>query len=283
MTSTITPKLIKELRDRTGIGMSKCKEALAEANGDIEVAIDNLRKAGMATAVKKEGRETKEGLIVSAENEKTIVLVEVMAETDFVVNNEQFGVFLRELAEEAVQSAPASLEDFLAQPFKGGNETVEQQRATMVQTFGENIQITRLKVLSKTADNSIGVYLHLGGKIGCIVELGGGNQEADFAKELAMHVAAAAPEFVSPDSVPADVIAREQEIAREQMQGKPENIIEKILEGKLRAFYDDVCFTNQKFIKDDSKSINELVAARGKEKGISLTVKDFTRWSVKPE
>lgn len=279
--AAITPALIKELRDRTGVGMGKCKEALEEANGDIELAISNLRKAGMASAVKKEGRATNEGVVVFAEKGDVIAIVEVNAETDFVVKNERFQEFAKDIAAEAAAINPETLEAFLAHTYsKDPSLTIDQFRATVVQAIGENIQIRRVLTLRKTPETSLGLYSHLGGKIATVVELSGSNKEEALAKDIAMHVAAASPDYLNPEQVPAQVIEQEKEIAKTQLAGKPANIIEKILEGKVSAFFDQVCLTNQKYIRDDSLSVNELVAARGKESGHPLKLTGFWRWSV---
>jgi elongation factor Ts len=278
---SITPQMIKELRERTGVGMGKCKEALEESKGDIELAIANLRKAGIATAVKKEGRATNEGLIAAAENEKSVIVVEVNAETDFVVKNDRFQQFIRHIAEEIATTRPASLEVFLQQKYsKDPSLTIDQYRATIIQTIGENIQIKRLKVIPKGADKSIGIYTHLGGKIVTIVEISGSPTLVNLAKDIAMHVAAAAPEYISPEKVPSAVISHEKDIAQSQIKGKPANIVDKIVEGKINAFYDAACLLRQKYLKDDSLSINELVNKHAKEMGKPLVVTDFLRWSV---
>lgn len=278
---TITPSMIKELRERTGIGMGKCKEALEEAKGDIELAIANLRKSGMATAVKKEGREAKEGMIAAAEGKDVIAIVEVNAETDFVVRNERFQQFLQAIAEEVAATNPASLEAFLKQTYsKEPSLTIDEFRATVVQAIGENIQIRRILLLKKNPGHSIGVYSHLGGKILTAVEISGSADEEALAKDIAMHVAAASPEYLSPEKVPQAIIDNEKDIAKSQMQGKPANIIDKIIAGKLDAFYDGVCLIRQKFIKDDSLSIGDLVANKGKETGKPLALIQFIRWNV---
>lgn len=273
--------MIKELRERTGVGMGKCKEALEEAKGDIELAIANLRKAGMATAVKKEGRETKEGMIGSAESGNTIAFVEINAETDFVVKNERFKQFLDNIAAEVAKTNPASLEAFLQQKYsKEPTLTVDQYRATIVQTIGENIQIRRIKTLQKGSDRSIGVYSHLGGKILTIVELSGSQQEQTLARDIAMHSAAAAPEYVSPDQVPQSIVEGEKEIAKVQIKDKPPQIVDKIVEGKINAYYDANCLLRQKYIKDDSITVTDLITKRSKEIGKPLTVTNYLRWVV---
>ncbi len=280
-TVQITPGMIKELRERTGVGMGKCKEALEESKGDMELAIANLRKAGIASAVKKEGRVANEGMIGSAENNKVIAVVEVNAETDFVVKNDRFQEFLKNVAEEVATTTPSSLEAFLSQKFsKEPALTVDQFRATIVQAIGENVQIKRLLVIPKSSDKSIGVYSHLGGKLLTMVEISGSADEEALAKDIAMHIAAAAPEYLSSEKVPANVIENEKEIAKGQVQGKPANIIDKIVEGKLKAYYDQACLMNQKFIKDDQVTIEELVNSQGKKKGKPLKVTNFIRWNV---
>lgn len=273
--------MIKELRDRTGIGMGKCKEALEEAKGDMELAISNLRKAGMASAVKKEGRATNEGMIGTAETPSAFAIVEINAETDFVVKNDRFKEFLDNIVKEVAATQPASLEAFLKQKYsKDSALTIDEYRATVVQAIGENIQIRRLVVIPKTAQKSIGLYNHLGGKIVTMVEITGSSKEEAIAKDIAMHVAAAAPDFLSPDKVPADVINNEKEIAKSQVKGKPDNIVEKIVDGKVNSFFDTVCLIRQKYIRDDSVSIADLINRRAKEAGVPLTLTHFLRWSV---
>lgn len=279
--AAVTPAMIKELRDRTGVGMGKCKEALEEAKGDMELAIANLRKAGMASAVKKEGRETKEGLIGSAENGKIVAIVEVNAETDFVAKNERFREFLENIAAEVAKTNPPSLDAFLQQKFsKEPALTVDQYRSTVIQTIGENIQIRRIMTVQKGADQSVGVYSHLGGKILTMVEIKGSAGEEALAKDIAMHTAAAAPDYLSPEKVPQEIIANERDIAQGQIQGKPANIVEKIVDGKINAFYDANCLVRQKYIRDDSITISDLVSKRAKETGKPLVVTNFIRWMV---
>jgi elongation factor Ts len=282
MSNPVTATLIKELRDRTGVGMGKCKEALEEAKGDIELAISNLRKAGLASAVKKEGRTTNEGMIGAAENAKNVAIVEVNAETDFVVKNDKFQQFVKDVAHEIANTNPASLEAFVQQKYSKDSHgfTVDQFRSTLIQTIGENIQIKRLKVLPKSSDKSIGIYSHLGGKIVCIVEIAGSSQEEALAKDIAMHVAAAAPEYLSPEAIPANILEHERDIAKSQIKGKPANIIDKIMEGKISAFYDASCLARQKYIKNDELTITELVNQRAKETGKPLKLAGFLRWNV---
>ncbi len=277
----ITAKMIKELRTRTGIGMGKCKEALQEANGDISLAIDNLRKSGMASAVKKEGRETNEGVICIAENGKSTALVEVNAETDFVVKNERFQEFATNLAEEICSLQSTSIDEFLTQAYsKEPSLTIDQYRATIVQGLGENIQVRRIELFPKKENATLVVYSHGGGELVTLVEIEGASDEEELAKDIAMHIAAEAPEYLSSNEVPERVIEHEREIAQAQVKGKPENILNKILEGKLKAYFNQVCLLNQKFVKNPDLTIQQLVDQRGKDSGKQLVVSQFLRWKV---
>jgi len=277
----VTAEMVKELRARTGVGMGKCKEALDQAKGDMELAIANLRKAGIASAVKKEGRETREGLIGSFEGSQAIALIEVNSETDFVAKNDGFQKFVLELAEEVAQTNPSSVDAFSSQVYsKDKSLTIDQHRAVIIQKIGENLKVQRLAVFSKGPDLSIGIYSHMGGKIVVVVEITGGAGEEALAKDIAMHVAAESPTYLTADEIPASIKEQEEDIARNQVKGKPENVMGKIVEGKLNAFYDQVCLTRQKFVKDPNTTIEQLVEKRGKEVGKPLKIKRFVRWQV---
>lgn len=281
MTHKITAELIKELRERTGIGMAKCKEALEQAHGDMELAIANLRKAGLASAVKKEGREANEGLIGVGESDDAIALVEVNSETDFVTQNDKFKQFLRDIADEAAHMKPNSLENFLSKKCtKDPSLTIDGYRALLVQSLGENIQIKRVLPIYKKSDKSVGVYSHMGGKIVTVVELSGGAGNEILARDIAMHVAAESPDYLRPDDVPADVRQKEEEIAKSQVQGKPANMIEKIVQGKLKAYYDLVCLLCQKYIKDNTITVAQLLENESKTSGKKLHILKFMRWKV---
>jgi elongation factor Ts len=277
----VTAEMVKELRARTGVGMGKCKEALDQAGGDMELAISNLRKAGIASAVKKEGRDTKEGLIAAAESDKAVAIIEVNAETDFVVKNDMFQKFLSELAKEAAETKPLSVEAFLSQKFsKDPSHTIDEHRAVVMQSIGENIKVQRLAIFPKSENLSIGTYSHMGGKIVTLVQIEGGSGYEALSKEVAMHIAAESPTYVDTHEVPADVKAHEEEIAKAQVVGKPENVITKIVEGKINSFFDQVCLNRQKFVKDQSVTIAELVNQKGKAVNKPLKVKSFVRWHV---
>lgn len=277
----ITADMIKELRERTGVGMGKCKEALVLAEGDMEKAIDVLRKAGMAAAVKKEGRETKEGIVLFAENKKRVVLLEANAETDFVVQNERFKNFVRDCVDQALDEKIHSLADLSSQPYvQDPSVTVEQYRNLVIQALGENIQLKRLEVISKQPDHSYGIYSHMGGKLVVLVDIAGSSDQLETAKEIGMHIAAENPEYLREEQVPPQVVAREEEIARSQVQGKPANIVDKIVQGKIKAYFDQFCLINQKFVKDSSLTVQQFLDEAGKKAGKSLEIHCFWRWKV---
>lgn len=279
----VTPALVKELRERTGVGMAKCKEALDQAGGNMDEAIAILRKAGMMSAAKKEGRATKEGMVLAHQTDGIVAVVEVDAETDFVVKNDRFQEFCREIAQEVALKKPSSLEGFLQQPYsKDPNITIDQFRSLLIQQIGENIQIRRIELFEKNNDKSIGIYSHMGGKIVSVVVLEGVGEEG-LAREVAMHVAAAFPQYLTPEEIPQSVIQLEKDVAAEQIKGKPANIIEKILQGKLNAFYDQCCLTRQKYIKEDSVTVGDYVKAQGASRGKNLRVVRFLRWTAGKE
>jgi elongation factor Ts len=277
----ITSDLIKELRERTGVGMGKCKEALVLAEGDMEKAIDHLRKAGMAAGVKKEGRETKEGIILTGEDKHLLVLAEGNAETDFVAQNDRFKHFLHDVVKQALETKPKSLADFIQQPYyKDKSITIDQYRNLVIQALGENIQLRRLETIHKHPNSSYGIYSHMGGKLVVVVELEGASDQEGIAKEIAMHAAAESPDYLKPEEIPPHVIAREEEIARSQVQGKPANIVDKIVAGKIKAFADQVCLIQQKYIKDTSVTVQQFLEVCSKKIGKPLSVRCFWRWKV---
>ena len=277
----ITADMVKQLRERTGVGMAKCKEALVLAEGDMENAIDVLRKAGMAAGVKKEGRETKEGMIIAAEDKAALVLIEANAETDFVAQNDRFKHFVHDCLKQALDSKETTLEGLLAQPyFKDKSITIDQYRNLVIQALGENIQLRRLQMIHKHPNTSYGIYSHLGGKLVVVVELEGASDQDGIAKEIAMHVAAENPDYLKPEEVPAQVLAREEEIARSQAEGKPANMIDKIVAGKLKAFTDQVSLIHQKYVKDNSVTVQQFVDICAKKIGKTLSIRCFWRWKV---
>lgn len=281
MSGKVTAELVKQLRERSGVSMSKCKEALDHAEGDIDKAIEWLRKTGVASAVKKEGRETNEGLIGSGEGKDCVALVEMNAETDFVTQNEKFKHYLRDLAQQAADSKEGQLDALMQQPYaKDSSVTLEQQRALLIQSLGENIQVKRLLILPKSGDTSVSLYSHMGGKIVVAVVLTGGAGQEALARDIGMHIAAESPEYLSPQDVPAAVREKEEEIARSQVQGKPANIVDKIVEGKVKAFYDEMCLVCQKYVKDNTLTVSELLANESKRLNKQIGIQAFYRWKV---
>lgn len=277
----ITSDMIRELRERTGVGMGKCKEALVLSQGDMEKAIDHLRKAGMAAGVKKEGRETKEGMILTGEDKTSLVLAEANAETDFVAQNDRFKHFLHDVVKQALESKPKSLDDLIQQPYyKDRSVTIDQYRNLVIQALGENIQLRRVEVLHKHPNSSYGIYSHMGGKLVVVVEVEGAADQEGIAKEIAMHVAAENPEYLKPEEIPPHVMAREEEIARATVQGKPANIVDKIVTGKIKAFGEQVCLVHQKYVKDNSVTVQQFLDICAKKIGKPLSIRCFWRWKV---
>lgn len=256
----ITATLVKDLRERTGAGMMECKRALQEVGGDIDAAIELMRKAGQAKADKKASRIAAEGLIVLRQATDAVAMIEVNCETDFVTKNEDFQAFAAAVADEALRSGPADLDALLALHMANG-QSVEQNRRDCIAKIGENINVRRFARLA-TSTGTLGSYLH-GSRIGVLVELQGGNTE--LAKDIAMHVAASRPLCVSSDQLPADLIAKEKDIyaAQAAVSGKPAHVIEKIVEGKLRDYFGTVTLLGQIFIKaEDKQSVGDLLKAR---------------------
>jgi elongation factor Ts len=265
----VTAALVKELRERTGAGMMECKKALVETDGDMDAAIELLRKTGLAKADKKAGRVAAEGKIVEAQAGGKAVLVEINSETDFVAKDENFGAFTNAVAQAALALDGEDIDALLAADLDG--QTVEEARQALIAKIGENIQVRRLTALA--TDGVIGSYVH-GGRIGVLVELDGGDVE--LARDLAMHVAALSPAYATADDVPADVLAKEKEIlvAQAQDSGKPAEIIEKMVEGRLRKFLGEITLVGQPFVKDGDITVGKLLEQKG------ATVKGFSRLAV---
>ena len=253
----VTAAMVKELRDRTGAGMMECKRALVETNGDIDAAVDHLRKSGLANADKKASRVAAEGMIAMSlsPNGKQAVMVEVNCETDFVAKNENFISFARAVAANALSVDPADVEALLSTRI--GEATVEQARQILVNKIGENIQLRRFVHIF--TDGTIGSYVH-GGKIGVLVDLRGGDET--LARDLAMHIAALNPKFIADEDVPLDTIAREKDIlvAQAESSGKPAEIIEKMVSGRLRKHLAGITLLGQTFVKDPDLTVGKLMS-----------------------
>ncbi|GEA11599.1 translation elongation factor Ts [Alteromonas sp. KUL49] len=264
----VTAALVKELRERTGAGMLDCKKALVETDGDIELAIENMRKSGQAKAAKKAGRIAAEGVILTKVSDGRATMLELNCETDFVARDEGFLAFGNKLLELAAANNINDMDALNAAELDGS--TVSEVRDALVAKIGENISPRR--VINVEGDN-LGAYVH-GGRIGVISILTGG--EADLAKDVAMHVAAASPQFVKPENVPAEVVEKEKEIQIEiaVQSGKPAEIAEKMVAGRMKKFTGEVSLTGQPFVKDPSVSVGDLLKNNGAD------VINFVRFEV---
>jgi elongation factor Ts len=268
----ITADAVKQLRERTGAGMMECKKALVETKGDLEAAAELMRKQGLAKADKKATRIAAEGVITieKAPDGRAAAMVEVNCETDFVARERDFRAFAQEVAARALAARPASLEALLATPL-AGTETVDERRRALIAKIGENIGIRRFAVL--TAPGQLGAYVH-GTRIGALVAVEGG--DAALAHDLAMHVAASNPRYRTAADVPGDVVAKEREILTEQAQGegKPPEIVAKMVEGRLRKALGEITLAGQPFVKDPDVSVEKLL------KNARASVQAFERFEV---
>lgn len=279
----ISAKVVKELREMTGAGMMECKKALTKTDGDIEKAVEYLREKGLASAAKKAGRVAAEGLVKTyvTEDGKQASIVEVNCETDFVALNEQFAQFAENLAKFVITSSATTVEELLAEKFDG-EKTVQETLTNLIATLGENMTVRRFKKFS-VEKGAIQGYVHGGGRIGVIVEAVCETESpvvAEVAKELCMQVAAANPLFLSEADVDQQSIEKEKEIYRVQAlnEGKPEKIVEKMVEGRIKKYYKEVCLLDQPWVKDGDKSVSKLVAEKSKEVGSEITIKSFVRF-----
>ena len=258
-----TAKDVKELREKTGAGMLDCKKALENTEGNIEKACDWLREKGIAKAAKKESSIVAEGLCQIKVDGNNAVILEVNSETDFVAKNEEFVNFVNYLADQILANEVTTVEDVLA--INDGGETINDKLVALVAKIGEKISFRRFEKLTKNADEVFGTYKHMGGKIGVVVTLKGGNEEV--ARDVAMQAAAMNPVAIRRDGVPAESVERESHIIKEQVmaEGKPEEIAEKMVVGRLNKFYKEVCLEEQAFIKDSGLSVLDYVKNNGGE------------------
>ena len=268
---SISASLVKQLRERTGAGMMECKKFLVQANGDIEEAIKEMRKAGGLKADKKADRVAAEGKIFIVKDESGAVMLEINSETDFVARDDNFVDLGNKVATTALESKTSDTKELAQLQLSDDSMTVEEARQQLVAKIGENIQLRRLTQMS--SEGAIGSYLH-GAKIGVIVSLKNGTE--DLAKDIAMHIAASNPLVVSKDDVPADAIENEREIftAQARESGKPQEIIDRMIEGRISKFVDEVSLSGQPFVKDPSKKVGQLLKEKGAE------VISFVRFEV---
>ena len=284
----ITASMVKELRDKTGAGMMDCKKALAETGGDIEAAVDWLRQKGLSAAAKKSGRVAAEGLVAAATGGNAGVVAEVNAETDFVARNQDFQDFVKTVAELGLAN-DGDLEAVLKSGYPGGERTVSEQLTHNIATIGENMGIRRMQALN-VAKGLVATYIHNKvtpelGKIAVLVALES-DAPADalegLGKQLAMHVAATAPKALDVESLDKDLIAREKSVLEEQARdsGKPEEIIAKMIEGRMRKFYQEVVLLEQTSVIDGETKIADLVAAAAKDAGKEIALSGFVRYEL---
>ncbi len=279
----ITAAMVKQLRDETGAGMMDAKRALTEANGDREEAVKVLRKKGLASAAKKAGRIASEGAVHAYTAANTGVLVEVNSETDFVARTDRFRQFLDEVAQFIAKSKATGVEELANESWNG--ETVAQQTQSLIATIGENVTIRRFARFETPQGGSIGSYIHAGGKVGVMVELvanNGSDRTAEVARDVAMHIAAAEPRFLNREQVTEKDLDTEREIARDMAakSGKPENIVEKMVTGKMEKFYGETCLLEQPYIRNDKQSVADYLKAAGKDANCAYTVTRFVRYKL---
>ncbi len=253
----ITAALVKELREITGAGMMDCKKALVECEGDKDKAIDYLREKGIAKAAKKAGRIASEGVVAAAAAGNTAAIVEVNSETDFVAKNENFQNLVKKIAEHIVATKPADMDALNASQLDG--KTVAEVMTEAVASIGEKLSLRRFEVYT-TESGKLATYIHMGGKIGVIVELSGGDEA--LGKDVAMQIAAAKPQCIGRDDVDQEALAHEREVLRKQAleEGKPEKIVEKMVDGRINKYYKEVCLVEQEFVKDSDKTIKDILA-----------------------
>ncbi|CAH1851421.1 translation elongation factor Ts [Convivina intestini] len=270
----VTAKLVKELRDKTSVGMMDAKKALVEAEGDIEKAIDLLREKGMAKAAKKGDRVAAEGMTYVATDGNKGAVIELNSETDFVAGNAEFNDLLLAVTNAIVTYEPKDVEEALQLKIDESGQTVNDKIINVSQITGEKITLRRFAVVNKTDDQTFGAYSHMAGSISALVVLDGGNEQT--ARDVAMHVAAISPKYVSDDQVPADVVAKEKEVqmASEDLNGKPDNIKEKMVQGRIKKFLADITLLDQPFVKNGDQTVAEFVAANNGK------VVSFVRYQV---
>ncbi|HLJ74893.1 MAG TPA: translation elongation factor Ts [Thermoanaerobaculia bacterium] len=279
----ITAAMVKELREQTGAGMMDVKRALTEAGGNMEEATKILRKKGLAAATKKAGRVTSEGAVQAYTSGSVGALVEVNCETDFVARTDQFRQFVDDIAKLIAKSRAQDVEQLKNEGSNG--ETVAQKTQAVIAKIGENVTVRRFARFEAASGATIGAYIHAGGKIGVMVELVANNKggnAGDAAKDIAMHIAAAEPRFIKREDVTQKDLDTEREIAREQAlkSGKPPNIVEKMVSGKLEKFYGEACLLEQPYIRNDKQSVRDYLAEAGKQAGCAYTVTRFVRYKL---
>ena len=261
--ATVTAAMVKELRDATGAGMMDCKKALVAADGDMDKAIDEMRKSGAAKAAKKAGRTAAEGVIACARKDNKVVLLEVNSETDFCAKNTEFTDFAKKVAEVALNNNISDIEALKAASLDG--QSVNEALTALVAKIGENLQVRRVVLVEGKNDETLGVYIHSNNRIGVVSVLKGGDEE--LAKHVAMHICASKPQFVKPEDVSAEVVEHERNVQIEiaMNSGKPKEIAEKMVEGRMRKFTGEISLTGQPFVMNPEVSVGQMLKEKGAE------------------
>ncbi|HEA6490728.1 TPA: elongation factor Ts [Staphylococcus aureus] len=272
--ATISAKLVKELREKTGAGMMDCKKALTETDGDIDKAIDYLREKGIAKAAKKADRIAAEGLVHVETKGNDAVIVEINSETDFVARNEGFQELVKEIANQVLDTKAETVEALMETTLPNG-KSVDERIKEAISTIGEKLSVRRFAIRTKTDNDAFGAYLHMGGRIGVLTVVEGSTDE-EAARAVAMHIAAINPKYVSSEQVSEEEINHEREVLKQQAlnEGKPENIVEKMVEGRLRKYLQEICAVDQDFVKNPDVTVEAFL----KTKGGKLV--DFVRYEV---
>ncbi|HEH1080122.1 TPA: elongation factor Ts [Staphylococcus aureus] len=272
--ATISAKLVKELRKKTGAGMMDCKKALTETDGDIDKAIDYLREKGIAKAAKKADRIAAEGLVHVETKGNDAVIVEINSETDFVARNEGFQELVKEIANQVLDTKAETVEALMETTLPNG-KSVDERIKEVISTIGEKLSVRRFAIRTKTDNDAFGAYLHMGGRIGVLTVVEGSTDE-EAARDVAMHIAAINPKYVSSEQVSEEEINHEREVLKQQAlnEGKPENIVEKMVEGRLRKYLQEICAVDQDFVKNPDVTVEAFL----KTKGGKLV--DFVRYEV---
>ncbi|HHO6158419.1 TPA: translation elongation factor Ts [Staphylococcus aureus] len=270
----ISAKLVKELREKTGAGMMDCKKALTETDGDIDKAIDYLREKGIAKAAKKADRIAAEGLVHVETKGNDAVIVEINSETDFVARNEGFQELVKEIANQVLDTKAETVEALMETTLPNG-KSVDERIKEAISTIGEKLSVRRFAIRTKTDNDAFGAYLHMGGRIGVLTVVEGSTDE-EAARDVAMHIAAINPKYVSSEQVSEEEINHEREVLKQQAlnEGKPENIVEKMVEGRLRKYLQEICAVDQDFVKNPDVTVEAFL----KTKGGKLV--DFVRYEV---
>jgi elongation factor Ts len=270
----VTAQMVKELREKTGAGMMDCKKALTATDGDMDKAIDFLREKGIAKAANKADRIAAEGLTSVVTEGNEAVILEVNSETDFVAKNEAFQALVQELAAHLLKNKPATVEEASVQTMENGATVADHINAAIAK-IGEKLSLRRFAIVSKTDNDACGAYLHMGGRISVLTVLEGTTDDSA-AKDISMHIAALKPKYVSRDQVSQEEVEHERQVLTQQAlnEGKPENIVAKMVEGRLGKYFEDVCLLDQTFVKNPDQKVRQFVESKG------ATVREFVRYEV---